>query len=560
MLAHATIPRHRDALTSVIHASTHANPVRSAPQRLRERHAHAINPSAWLTDGERPGRVTQQSPSQHTQHTLMRTHTQSAQRTVFAQETTQCYPTAHILAAEDTPTVDDVPTKGKERDSHKLKADLHFWKRVPATLPCSLFHLSSAQKGALADIDALKKYARHVPCWIPMAAVADALYHHHTIQTATETQRRAQGLAPFFLWAPEFSNVVKHFDRNAEAAIVVQGVTYYGGAETYFQLMKSAGTPSHAAAQAQVLSFGSALSSMHAYTIGRTHDMQAAWATGEDWRAQESTRVMRVAIRAKFTQHEKLAHILRCTMKHALVQVKEDAIWGSGTDGTGQNRLGVLLEQLREDIMHTSVRRHDVHSGVKELDMAYPQWNHGALQPIPSCTRLGVVVELCKLNEQVQFGLFATRDIEVHERVVWYGGRFMHLNDVSVDNSSHVRRVAGGEVMMNGNVFSDMLVRPVPKDADSLLILRDADESTFFPTAPPHSEQDVADFHASPLGFMVNTGAGNVRTATQTCGKLAIPYLKCTKPIKAGQQILCCRYGNESVRADIEYERVALVP
>lgn len=59
--------------------------------------------------------------------------------------------------------------------------------------------------------------------------------------------------------------------------------------------------------------------------------------------------VMATALRAKFTQNEGLHVALLSTGARRLVEDTGDSYWGCGRDGRGQNRLGELLMQLRDD-------------------------------------------------------------------------------------------------------------------------------------------------------------------------------------------------------------------
>ena len=69
-----------------------------------------------------------------------------------------------------------------------------------------------------------------------------------------------------------------------------------------------------------------------------------------DW-DQIKEDVMRRALRAKFTTHGKLRRLLLETGSRELVeQASSDYYWGCGRSGTGQNRLGVLLMELREEL------------------------------------------------------------------------------------------------------------------------------------------------------------------------------------------------------------------
>jgi ribA/ribD-fused uncharacterized protein len=62
-------------------------------------------------------------------------------------------------------------------------------------------------------------------------------------------------------------------------------------------------------------------------------------------------RVMLDSLRAKFTQHDDLKATLLGTGTAKLVEHTEnDSYWGDGGDGTGKNRLGILLMQLRDEL------------------------------------------------------------------------------------------------------------------------------------------------------------------------------------------------------------------
>lgn len=61
--------------------------------------------------------------------------------------------------------------------------------------------------------------------------------------------------------------------------------------------------------------------------------------------------VMLEALRAKFTQHDVLSEVLRSTGDVILVEhTRNDNYWADGGDGSGLNRLGVLLGLVREGL------------------------------------------------------------------------------------------------------------------------------------------------------------------------------------------------------------------
>ncbi len=60
---------------------------------------------------------------------------------------------------------------------------------------------------------------------------------------------------------------------------------------------------------------------------------------------------MRQALRAKFTQHDDLRILLLGTGEAVLVEhTEKDHYWGDGGDGSGKNRLGQLLMEIRSEL------------------------------------------------------------------------------------------------------------------------------------------------------------------------------------------------------------------
>jgi len=126
-----------------------------------------------------------------------------------------------------------------------------------------------------------------------------------------------------------------------EPAIRIDGAIY-PGSEAYFQLMKSFGTPSHTQARTEMLAAG--VMPEDAFAIGRRHGLR------DDW-AEARVGVMREAVRAKFTQSASLRALLQATHPHPLLHLKPgDAVWGTGRNGCGENLLGRLLVDLREQM------------------------------------------------------------------------------------------------------------------------------------------------------------------------------------------------------------------
>ncbi|MBS0196796.1 MAG: NADAR family protein [Planctomycetes bacterium] len=69
-----------------------------------------------------------------------------------------------------------------------------------------------------------------------------------------------------------------------------------------------------------------------------------------DWATLKEIVMLR-ALRAKFSQHAELALRLTATGHARLVEHTHlDSYWADGGDGSGLNRLGALLEQVREEL------------------------------------------------------------------------------------------------------------------------------------------------------------------------------------------------------------------
>jgi N-glycosidase YbiA len=69
-----------------------------------------------------------------------------------------------------------------------------------------------------------------------------------------------------------------------------------------------------------------------------------------DWESVKD-EIMFEAVRAKFTQHEKLRKILLATGDAEIIEhTSKDSYWGDGGDGSGRNMLGKTLMLVREEL------------------------------------------------------------------------------------------------------------------------------------------------------------------------------------------------------------------
>jgi ribA/ribD-fused uncharacterized protein len=120
--------------------------------------------------------------------------------------------------------------------------------------------------------------------------------------------------------------------------ITVDGVQW-PTSEHYFQAQKFAGTDHEDEIRA-------AAKPMTAARMGRERSRPLR----ADWESVKYAIMLR-ALRAKFTQHPRLAALLRSTADATLVEhTANDSYWADGGDGGGKNMLGVLLMQVRREL------------------------------------------------------------------------------------------------------------------------------------------------------------------------------------------------------------------
>ena len=63
-------------------------------------------------------------------------------------------------------------------------------------------------------------------------------------------------------------------------------------------------------------------------------------------------QVLQEGLQAKFSQHPDLAHLLISSGSRELIEHTEnDMYWGDGGDGSGQNKLGLLIMHLRSGLI-----------------------------------------------------------------------------------------------------------------------------------------------------------------------------------------------------------------
>ena len=128
------------------------------------------------------------------------------------------------------------------------------------------------------------------------------------------------------------------FSNFASYPIELDGLNW-STVEHYFQAQKFAGT-AHAEAIRQTPS------PMVAARMGRSRarPLRSDWALVKD-------EIMLRAVRVKFAQHAQLAALLLSTRDALIVEhSRRDSYWGDGGDGSGANRLGHILIQVRAEL------------------------------------------------------------------------------------------------------------------------------------------------------------------------------------------------------------------
>jgi ribA/ribD-fused uncharacterized protein len=109
--------------------------------------------------------------------------------------------------------------------------------------------------------------------------------------------------------------------------------------EHYFQAQKFAGTEHEELVRL-------AKSPMVAARMGRSRERPLR----QDWETAKED-IMREALLEKFTQHPALRSLLLSTGDAELIEhTTNDRYWGDGGNGKGENRLGQLLMELREQL------------------------------------------------------------------------------------------------------------------------------------------------------------------------------------------------------------------
>eukprot|EP00931_Biecheleriopsis_adriatica_P001219 TRINITY_DN101503_c0_g1_i1.p1 TRINITY_DN101503_c0_g1~~TRINITY_DN101503_c0_g1_i1.p1 ORF type:complete len:250 (+),score=24.17 TRINITY_DN101503_c0_g1_i1:69-818(+) len=197
------------------------------------------------------------------------------------------------------------------------RAPSDFFKVLPTSLPPAqpYYYLSDRQRRFCEKSSILAPYAKHLPGWVPHRHVADALGHSQSGIEAVLPMPMLNGRP--YVWATEFENV-HSFWKFSEQRLEVDGVMYHCS-EDFFHKQKP-----------------------------KPFDSKVWNGLGPGLGLRD--QVMDIAVRRKF-QNAELRQLLVATYPHPLLSIKGDSYWGVLPSGRGENRLAVLLESLRMELV-----------------------------------------------------------------------------------------------------------------------------------------------------------------------------------------------------------------
>lgn len=137
----------------------------------------------------------------------------------------------------------------------------------------------------------------------------------------------------FYLKADDYGD----FSNFSNHGIEIEG-KWYSTVEHYFQAMKFRNSE-----YAERIRLAS--DPMKAKRLGRTRKVPIR----EDW-DRIKLDVMRTAIRRKFASYPHLSQLLLATRDEEIIEASPtDDYWGCGRSGTGENWLGRILMEVRDE-------------------------------------------------------------------------------------------------------------------------------------------------------------------------------------------------------------------
>lgn len=181
----------------------------------------------------------------------------------------------------------------------------------------------------------------HKELWIPAEELAEMNRHIvGLIEVIAEFKAAKKDVKRILFY--RVSELYGEFSNFSPHPIELKG-RVWPTSEHYFQAQKFAGAEHEEAIR-------QAKSPMIAARMGRSRErpLRPDWETVKD-------DIMREALQAKFTQHPSLRSLLLQTGDAELIEhTKNDSYWADGRDGSGRNRLGQLLMDLRAQLRKAS--------------------------------------------------------------------------------------------------------------------------------------------------------------------------------------------------------------
>lgn len=168
-------------------------------------------------------------------------------------------------------------------------------------------------------------------------------YLRLTVRAAPSSvaEERGPDAEPAVIFFYEKDEPFYEFTNFAPFPVNIDGVTW-PTSEHYFQAQKFTGRPDLQKYIRHIREPRDAFNAARQYAA----DVRS------DWHRGAKDRVMRMAVRAKFSQHPELGRLLLSTKDAVLVEhTTNDAYWGDGGGaGLGENMLGQILMEVRREL------------------------------------------------------------------------------------------------------------------------------------------------------------------------------------------------------------------
>jgi hypothetical protein len=154
-------------------------------------------------------------------------------------------------------------------------------------------------------------------------------------EVPTGAQVAAEGPIKFYV---KLENEYRGFSNFAPSPVVLGGKRY-PTAEHYVQAMKFPDDP----VWQETIRVSANAAKARQLAMDTGHPVRADWDTVKEG-------IFLEALRAKFQQNRGLLEQLKGTGVRPLIEASPDPFWGEGRTGKGKNRMGKLLEQVREEL------------------------------------------------------------------------------------------------------------------------------------------------------------------------------------------------------------------